>query len=136
MSNYPVTIAADPSAVGECKYGIGNPVTFTKFTSCIGVFCKIKDSSNVIGVHLVLVDSEGHQFTQADVPAIEKILTDNGAELNTGWVVGCLDKWSGSVKNEFYRIFQDSEGERIMDRGDGIYSAIVEDNLLKVTFTP
>jgi hypothetical protein len=135
MSKYPVTKAASAIAVGETEYGIGPTVTFTKFTSCLGVICKIKDSSNVIGVHLVLIDSEGHKFTKDDVPAIEKVLTDNGAELDTGWVVGCLDKWSGEVKTEFYKLFEDFDGDRIMNSGDGVYSATVKEGKVVVTHT-
>ena len=135
MNNYPVTKAANQKAVAECEYGVGAEVKFTKFTSCLGVFCKIKNTSKVIGVHLVLVDGKGVEFKAKDVPSIKKILEDNGAELDTGWVVGCLDKWSGNIKTEFYKMFEDDTGSRIMDKGDGVYSALVKDSAVKVTFT-
>lgn len=134
MNTYPVSKAADPKAVEECQYGIGQEVKFTKFTSCLGVFCKINGKSNVIGVHLVLVDGNDVQFKLEDVPKIEKLLEENDAELDTGWVVGCLDKWPGDIKNAFYKMFEDCDGARILDKGDGFYSAKIKNNVVEVTF--
>lgn len=134
MNTYPVTQTTDLLAIAECKYAIGAKLKFTKFTSCLGLFCKVSGKDEVIGIHLVLVDGNDHKFTIADVPAIRQILTDNNAQLDTGWVVGCLDNWPGDIKNSFYQLFEDAEGERIMNSGAGWYSATVAGNNVVVNF--
>lgn len=134
MNTYPVTQTSDLTAIAECKYAVGTKLKFTKFTSCLGLFCKVENKEEVIGVHLVLIDGNDHRFSTADIPAIKKILTDNNAQLDTGWVVGCLDNWPGPIKNSFYELFADAGGERILDKNAGFYSAEVDGNDVKVTF--
>lgn len=134
MNTYPVTQTSDLMAIAECKYAIGAKLKFTKFTSCLGLFCKITGKKEVIGIHLVLVDGNHHTFAETDIPAIQKILTDHNAQLDTGWVVGCLDNWPGPIKNKFYELFEDAGGERILGSGAGWYSAEANDAAVIVNF--
>lgn len=134
MPDYPLQPAKDPLAIEECQYAIGTEVKFTKFTSCMGLFCKIENSNNVIGIHLVIIDGKHQKFTEADIPAVQKILTDNHAQLDTGWVVGCLDNWPADIKNGFLQIFEDDMAQRELAAGKGWYSAKVESGAVKVSF--
>lgn len=136
MPDYPLQATAHLLAIEECRYAIGAELKFTKFTSCLGLFCKIENSDNIIGIHLVVIDGKHKEFTAADIPAVRTILTNNHALLDTGWVVGCLDNWPGDVKNGFLQLFEDDMAERVLDKGKGWYSAKADGATVKVTFEP
>ena len=135
MNTYPLTPTTDLQAIAECKYGIGKNVRFTKFTSCLGLFCKIQDSENVIGIHLVLIDGNDQPFTIADIPAVRQLLTGLHAQLDTGWVVGCLDFWDEAVLEALFDLFDDEDQERSLNNGAGIYSAASNGAGVQVAFS-
>lgn len=133
---YSLTETTNLTAIAECQYAIGDKLKFTKFTSCLGLFCKIKDSTKLIGIHLVLFDENDVPFTLADVATVRTVLENWDAELETGWVVGCLDFWSSEIKSAFLEIFGDIDRERILNSDSGFYSAEVANQAVVVTFEP
>lgn len=131
MNTYPVTQTNDLLAIAECKYAVGAKLKFTKFTSCLGLFCKVSGKDEVIGIHLVLIDGNDHAFTAKDIPSIKDILTENNAQLDTGWVVGCLDFWEEGIVNEFCKLFGDNEARKV-NKCDVLYSAEISGGTVKV----
>jgi len=134
MKTYPVKAATDPLKIEECQYGIADEICFSKFTSCLGVICATTDKK-VIGVHLVKVDAADKEFKADDVDAIEKVLTDNNAILDTGWVVGVLDNWPLDIKARFWQLFEDYDEGRTI-KGAGYYAAKFKSDKADVKHTP
>lgn len=132
MNTYPVTQTTDLLAIPECKYAVGAQLKFTKFTSCLGLFCKVNGKDEVIGIHLVLIDGSGHAFTAEDISSIRNILTNHNAQLETGWVVGCLDFWQEDILNEFSQLFGDNEAHK-MNKCDVLYNAEISGDTVIVS---
>lgn len=134
MSTYSITETPHLTAIAECQYAVGDKLKFTKFTSCLGLFCKIKGSTKLVGIHLVLFDENDVPFTEADVAKVKTILEKCDAEWNTGWLVGCLDYWTPEIIDLFLKIFEDPKQERVKNCDSGFYSAEVINQAVMVTF--
>lgn len=95
---YRLVRATSSEEIAERQWAVGPNLTFTTFTSCIGVIA-VCGQKNLIGIHLVLtyMDGDGeHQFAVEDVAHIVGILRENGYDRDTVVIAGCLGYWANS----------------------------------------
>jgi len=91
--SYELKLASNVREIKECEYGVAETIQFTKFTSCIGVIAKVKDRSEVIGIHLVLIDPSDNPFSEDDVPTVKNVLKSYGIDKAKTKVIGQIDFW-------------------------------------------
>lgn len=72
---YPIKKGSDAKKITEEEYTVGvNEIQFTGFDSCMGVVRR--NGKNLIGVHLVLSDSNGKPVNEAVAQDVADVLKD------------------------------------------------------------
>jgi hypothetical protein len=121
---YTLTQAADPMAIAECQWALASAVKFTTFTSCIGVIGQI-GQQNILGIHLVAVDSGGNAFDLGDVPQVQAVCTNAG--VGSTWIIGGVAYWENSLAAA-YNALVTALNPTIYSWGDGQYGAEIDAN--------
>lgn len=142
---YQITRCNRPLNIGECEWASAQAilpvngqaqatVQFGKFTSCIGIVASNVDATEVIGIHLVMVNDQDEQFTAADVPTVTALLA--GFPENQS-IVGQIALWQDEVPDAFAALVDALPNAGQSDQGDGIYGAGLNSvDQLEVLFQP
>lgn len=128
---YQIAHVDTPLNIAECQYStaalqaptsgdVQHALQFTPITSCIGIFASNTDSTEGIGIHLVLIDSHDNIFGVADVGLVTALLEDYPENV---WIVGEIDYWRGSAPDAFNALLAALPDANQNDQGSGIYGA-------------
>ncbi|MGO1002847.1 hypothetical protein [Lysobacter sp. CA196] len=109
-------------------------VQFGNFTSCIGIVASNVDATQVIGIHLVMMNDQDEPFTAADVPTVTALLA-NFPENQS--IVGQIALWEDNVGPAFAALVAALPNAGQSDQGDGTYGAGLNSvDQLEVLFQP
>lgn len=98
-------------------------VQFTGFSSCIGVCARNEDGSEVIGIHLSVLDGEGNAFAVGDVGKVSEILRSWGYDPLTVFVIGQTAVWEATVPAAYQALLASLGQPNVYSYGDGQYGA-------------
>lgn len=142
---YQIDRCFTPLNIGECEWASaqailpvnGQPVPtvqFGNFTSCIGIVASNTDATEVIGIHLVMINDQDQPFTAADVPTVTALLA--GFPENQS-IVGQIALWQDNVPDAFAALVDALPNAGQSDQGDGTYGAGLNSvDQLEVLFRP
>lgn len=140
---YEINLTSNPLAIKEQEYGFGELVKFTKFTSCIAVCAKKKNSNEVIGVHLVQKSKDGTPFSPAVADAVlEKLQEQDFDTAVDPIVIGHTFSWgesaNTSIKTGYQKLMSNlGSFAQSYDLPDGIYGAqYVNQEIKYITYPP
>ena len=132
---YSLSVAKDAGAIKEQEYASAKEVTFTAFTSCIGVIAKKSDT--LTAVHLVMVDKSGNKFDTTAAATVIGVLPKDPDAVT---IFGCISVWE-NPKNEVQAAFQKLTAAysslkkyQQYSWGDGTYGAKVTGDAIEMTF--
>lgn len=114
---YTFTQAQNPLAIAEQQWATAETVTFTKFTSCIGVLGYNTTTRRVTGVHLVIISSDGTPFDAAAATQTISLL----GTYNRSVIIGQTPFWEDNVPAGYNALVKGLRNLTIIPTGDGIY---------------
>jgi hypothetical protein len=126
--SYTLNQAPDVMNIAECQYGVSEVIQFTKFTSCIGVFAKVKNETKVIGIHLVMVNDASDEFTEKSVKEVVRVLNEQDYDAAKVIIIGRIDYWKTSVEVAYSALVKEIKPTKEFSFGDGVYGATVDSN--------
>lgn len=112
---YEISEASDSGSIGEQEVGSGDSITFTKFSSCIGIVGKKGDGS-LVGIHLVRFGGDGEPFQLSDVPTVKASLSG----VSDIQIIGMTDFWGEDILTAI--------GGTVVPGSDGVYSANTDES--------
>ncbi|ALN62220.1 hypothetical protein GLA29479_1336 [Lysobacter antibioticus] len=142
---YQINRCFTPLNIGECEWASAQAilpvngqavptVQFGNFTSCIGIVASNVDATEVIGIHLVMINDQDEAFTAADVPTVMALLADFP---ENQCIVGQIGWWQDNVGPAFDALVNALPNAGQSDQGDGIYGAGLNSvDQLEVLFQP
>lgn len=131
---YVLTQAANVMAIDECEFGTAGTIQFTKFTSCIGILAKVTGANQVIGIHLVLINTAGDQFSMADVLHVQQRLTALNYDNTTCMIIGQVAVWERSNQQAYNALVAGLNNPKIYPFGDGVYGATISGGAIEITY--
>ena len=132
---YSVTPAKDAGSIKEQEYASAKQITFTKFTSCIGVIAKKADT--LTAVHLVMVDPNGVRFDTTAAATVIGILPKDPDAVT---VFGCIDSWenpANTVLAAFQKLTAPYSALKKYQQytfGQGTYGAKIDGDDIEITY--
>jgi hypothetical protein len=124
--------AANVMVIEEREWGTGQPIQFTKFTSCIGVLAKVAGQNQVIGIHLSILDENGNVFTAAVVPQITGVLAGQGYDNTTCQIFGMIDIWENELPAAYGALVAALNNPVQAQREDGTYQVAIVNGAIKI----
>lgn len=132
---YSISVAKSASSIKEQEYASAKVITFTKFTSCIGVIAM--KGGTLTAVHLVMVDPSGNKF---DTTAAESVIGVLPKDPDAVTIFGCINLWQNPA-NQVLAAFQKLTGAygalkkyQQYTFGEGTYGAKVDGDDIEVTY--
>lgn len=125
---YTLTQAANVQAIAECEYGTAQSIMFTKFTSCLGILAKVQGQDQVIGIHLVLVDSNSNTFGAGDVATVTGVLAGQNYDPATVIIIGKISFWEASAGPAYNALVTALQPTATYQFADGTYGAQIDGN--------
>ncbi|MEW6734679.1 MAG: hypothetical protein AB1489_25365 [Acidobacteriota bacterium] len=122
---YTLNQAANVMQIAECEWGVAQTIQFTRFTSCIGVLAKVTGVNSVIGIHLVLIDGQGNQFTAGDVATVTQVLNAQNYDANTVLIIGQIAVWQESANAAYNALVTALNPQETYPLANGTYGATV-----------
>ncbi|TXH77739.1 MAG: hypothetical protein E6Q88_00500 [Lysobacteraceae bacterium] len=122
-----------PMRIAEREWAMADRISFTKFTSCVGVLA-LSDDNQIIAIHLSLQDEEGNPFTAADVNQVMLVLRDHNYAPDSVRVIGQISVWTVSAADAWNALAIALDPMSPFPLGDGTYGAMVdEENNIQLT---
>jgi hypothetical protein len=132
---YALTRAGNVMAIAECQWGTAAVIQFTTFISSVGVLARVAGANDVIGIHLVLVDSNENSFTAADVAWVTHVLAGQNYDNTTCVIMGKTSVWAESASAAYTALVNAvNPGDRVYGYADGTYGATMSGGAVEITY--
>jgi hypothetical protein len=123
---YTFTPGGNPAAIAEQDYAAAASVTFTRFTSCIGLLAR--NGTKVTGVHLVMFSNTDTPFDNAAANAAVHLLGNYSSIV----VIGQVGMWQDNLTAPFQHLVAQLHNPQLINVNDGIYGGRVNNGVFQI----